>query len=52
MIVSPGCSSAWYTEALAWAPACGCTLACSAPKIALARSIASCSAMSTNSQPP
>ena len=34
------------------APECGCTLAYSAPNRALARSIASYSAMSTYSQPP
>ena len=33
-------------------PECGCTLACSAPKSFLARSIASCSTTSTFSQPP
>ena len=34
------------------APQCGCTLAASAPKSCLTRSIASCSATSTCSQPP
>ncbi len=33
-------------------PECGWTLACSAPKSAFARSIASASILSTNSQPP
>ena len=36
----------------ACAPECGCTFAWSAPKSAMARSIASDSATSTNSQPP
>ena len=36
----------------ALAPECGCTFACSAPKSALARSIASVSTSSTTSQPP
>jgi hypothetical protein len=37
---------------LAWEPEWGWTLACSAPKSCLARSMASSSTMSTNSQPP
>ncbi len=52
MIVSPGDSSAWYTAVLACAPECGWTFACSAPNRLLARSMASCSATSTHSQPP
>ncbi len=52
MIVSPGLSSANIAAALAWAPECGCTLACSAPKSALTRSMAICSTTSTCSQPP
>ena len=52
MIRSPGVSSAWYTAVLACAPACGWTFACSAPNSDFARSIASCSMMSTYSQPP
>ena len=52
MMVSPGFRKARNTASLAEAPQCGCTLAASAPKICLTRSIASCSAMSTYSQPP
>ena len=37
---------------LALAPECGWTFACSAPKSALARAIASSSTSSTTSQPP
>jgi hypothetical protein len=37
---------------LACAPECGCTLACSAPKICFSRSMASCSISSMTSQPP
>ena len=37
--VSPGSNSARYTHMLALAPECGCTLACSAPNSAFARSI-------------
>ena len=37
---------------LADEPECGCTLACSAPKTSLQRSMASCSTWSTTSQPP
>ena len=48
----PGFSIAMYTAALAWLPECGWTLANCALNSALARSIASCSAMSTYSQPP
>ena len=51
-IVSPGLSIAKYTAWFACAPECGCTLAYSAPKSFFARSIASCSATSTYSQPP
>src|SRR2546430_7108531 len=36
----------------ACAPLCGCTFTCSAPNNRFARSIASCSAVSTFSQPP
>ena len=52
MIVSPGSSIAMYAALLAWAPACGWTFANPAPNSSLARSIASCSATSTSSQPP
>ena len=51
-IVSPGFSAVRYTDMFAWEPECGWTLACSALKRAFARSIASCSTSSTNSQPP
>ncbi len=37
---------------LACEPECGWTLACSAPKISFARSMAACSTTSVNSQPP
>jgi hypothetical protein len=50
--VSPGFSSAMNAAALAWLPACGCTLAKSAPNSRFARSMASCSTTSTFSQPP
>ena len=46
-----GFSSAKYTAMFAWLPAWGCTFAASAPKSSFARSIASCSTSSTNSQP-
>ena len=52
MKVSPGCSSARNTAWLACAPLCGCTLAKLQPNSFVTRSIASVSAMSTNSQPP
>jgi hypothetical protein len=51
-IVSPGCSMAMYTAWLACEPECGWTFAYSEPKSFFARSIASDSATSTNSQPP
>jgi hypothetical protein len=41
-----------YTAMFVWAPACGWTLAWSAPKSSFARSIASCSISSMTSQPP
>jgi hypothetical protein len=50
--VSPGLRKARKTAALAEAPLCGCTLACSAPKSCFTRSMASCSTWSTTSQPP
>src|ERR1700710_1281641 len=46
-MVSPGESRAAITAALACAPECGATLACSAPNRAFTRSIASCSITST-----
>lgn len=52
MIVSPGFSSANIAAALACAPECGWTLAASAPKSSLMRSIAIFSITSTCSQPP
>jgi hypothetical protein len=50
--VSPGLRNAKNAAALACAPECGCTFACSAPNSSFARSIAICSTWSTNSQPP
>ena len=50
--VSPGVASAKYAAMLACDPECGWTFAWSAPKSALARSMASCSTLSTTSQPP
>ena len=50
--VSPGFIAAKNTAWFACEPEFGCTLAASAPKSLFTRSIASCSAMSTNSQPP
>ncbi len=41
-----------YAAMLAWLPECGWTLAASAPKSFFARSMASVSTWSTNSQPP
>ena len=52
MKASPGCSSARNTAWFACAPLCGCTLAKPQPNSFVARSIASVSATSTNSQPP
>ncbi len=52
MILSPGAMSAMSTAALAWAPACGWTLANSAPKSSFARFRARSSTTSTCSQPP
>jgi hypothetical protein len=50
-IVSPGLSSASITAPFAWAPEWGWTFANAQPNSRLARSIASASATSTNSQP-
>lgn len=50
--VSPGRSRAAYAASTAEDPEWDCTLACSAPNSALARSTASRSATSTISQPP
>ena len=52
MMVSPGFKKAMKAAMLALAPQCGCTLAASAPNSCLTRSMASCSTMSTYSQPP
>ena len=52
MILEPGAASAMSTAALAWAPACGWTLAYLAPKTSLARSRARFSMTSTCSHPP
>ncbi len=49
---SPGVAIAPSTAALAEAPECDCTFAYAAPNSDLARSIASFSTSSTNSQPP
>jgi len=52
MMVSPGLAKAISTAWLAWEPELGCTLAASAPNSFFRRSMASCSATSTYSQPP
>ncbi len=52
MMVSPGFRTAKNTPWLACEPEFGWTLAASAPNSALTRSIASCSTISTFSQPP
>ena len=52
MNVSPGFSSAMNTAWLACAPECGWTLAKLQSNSLQARSMASCSALSTSSQPP
>ena len=52
MKVSPGWSSARNTAWFIWLPELGWTLAKLAPNSFFARSIASVSAISTNSQPP
>jgi hypothetical protein len=52
MKVSPGFKSAMNTAWLACAPECGCTLAKLQSNSLQARSMASCSALSTSSQPP
>ena len=52
MIVSPGWSRAKNTAWLACEPEFGWTLAKPASNSCFTRSIANCSAMSTNSQPP